>query len=685
MGYRVGVDVGGTFTDLVALEEASGRLHILKRPTTPADQSEGVADGLRALLALEGIPERAVAYLAHGTTICINAVLEKKGAATGLVTTRGMRDLLELRRQIRGDLYDLQADKPEPLVPRPRRHEVAERIRFDGTVDEPLALDEARRAIDELVQDGVRALAVFFLHSYVNPAHERAVRELVARDYPDLYLSISSEVLPEFREFERLSTTVLNAYVGPVMARYLGRLEERVRALGLPAPYILQSNGGVATASQTRERPVFTMASGPTAGVAGAVFVAQQAGEDRIITFDMGGTSTDVCLVERGTPLSATQKEYHGYPVKGAMLDVHSVGAGGGSLAWVDAGGFLRVGPESAGAMPGPACYGQGGASPTVTDANVVLGRLNPAYFLGGTIKLDPARAREAVETVLCGRLGGGLTHAAVGVLTVVNAQMAAAIRLTSVERGHDPRRFTLVAHGGAGPMHATAVARLLRIPRVLVPPSPGVLCALGLVVADVKAEWSRTWLRLTAALAGDELGRVFAELEAEAREWARRGGLPVEALRLSRSADLRYLRQNYELTLPVGTRPSPKELETKFHRLHRRVFGHASPGEPVELVTLRVAARIPVPRRELTAAARPTGGLAEARKGTRPVYFADAGGFVDCPIYERAKLPVGIVLEGPAVVEQLDCTTVIEEGQRATADRWGNLLITLPEGTGAA
>ncbi len=389
--------------------------------------------------------------------------------------------------------------------------------------------------------------------------------------------------------------------------------------------------------------------------------------------------------MERGTPLSATQKEYHGYPVKGAMLDVHSVGAGGGSLAWVDAGGFLRVGPESAGAMPGPACYGQGGASPTVTDANVVLGRLNPAYFLGGTIKLDPARAREAVETVLCGRLGGGLTHAAVGVLTVVNAQMAAAIRLTSVERGHDPRRFTLVAHGGAGPMHAAAVARLLRIPRVLVPPSPGVLCALGLVVADVKAEWSRTWLRLTAALAGDELGRVFAELEAEAREWARRGGLPVEALRLSRSADLRYLRQNYELTLPVGTRPSPKELETKFHRLHRRVFGHASPGAPVELVTLRVAARIPVPRRELTAAARPTGGLAEARKGTRPVYFADAGGFVDCPIYERAKLPVGIVLEGPAVVEQLDCTTVIEEGQRATADRWGNLLITLPEGTGAA
>ncbi len=686
MGYRIGVDVGGTFTDVVAFHEESGRLHLLKRPTTPRDQSEGVVDGVAALLALEGIPGSAVVYLGHGTTVCINAVLERKGARTGLITTRGMRDLLELRRQIRRDLYDLQADKPEPLVPRPLRREVTERMLFDGSLRGPLSLDEARRAVDDLAREGIEALAVFFLHAYANPAHERAVRDLVAREYPGLYLSVSSEVLPEFREFERLSTTVLNAYVGPVMERYLTRLEERVERMRLGVrPYILQSNGGVATVSHTKERPVFTMASGPTAGVAGAVFVAQRAGHDRIVTFDMGGTSTDVCLVERGTPMAAGQKEYHGYPVKGAMLDVHSVGAGGGSLAWVDAGGLLRVGPESAGAAPGPACYGQGGSAPTVTDANVILGRLNPHYFLGGTIKLDPGLAAGAVERTLCGRLGLSVTEAALGVLTVVDANMASAIRLISVERGHDPRRFTLVAYGGAGPMHAAAVARRLRIPRVLIPPSPGVLCALGLVVADVKAEFGRTWIRKLDALGREDLPPVFAALEAEAREWAKRGGLPRDALELTRSVDVRYLRQNYELTLAVRGRVAPGALARAFHRRHQAAFGHSSPAEPTEIVAVRVGLRLAVPRPEPVSAPPSAGALGDALKARRRVYFPEAGGFVDCPIYERAKLPAGVALIGPAVIEQLDCTTVVEPGQTANADAHGHLLITLgPSGVTA-
>lgn len=685
MTYRIGVDVGGTFTDLVALEEKSGRVHLVKRPTTPHDQSEGVAEGLASLLALQGIPETAVVYLGHGTTVCINSVLERKGARTGLITTWGMRDLLELRRQIRQDLYDLQADKPEPLVPRHLRFEVPERTLFDGTVLQPLSLEDTRDAVERLVRDGISALAVFFLHSYVNPSHERAVRDLMARHYPNVYLSISSEVLPEFREFERLSTTVLNAYVGPVMERYLTRLEERVQGLNLHVrPYILQSNGGVATVSQAKERPVFTMASGPTAGVAGAVFVAQEAGYDRIITFDMGGTSTDVCLVEKGTPMVAAQKEYHGYPVKGAMLDVHSVGAGGGSRAWVDTGGFLRVGPESAGAVPGPACYGRGGSAPTVTDANVILGRLNPAYFLGGAIRLDPALAREAVEKALCRRPGLSLADAAVGVLTVVNAHMASAIRLISVERGHDPRQFTLVAYGGAGPMHAVAVARQLQIPRVLVPPSPGVLCALGVVVADVKAEFSRTWIRKTDSVGPMDAAEIFEDLETQAKEWAARGGLPVDELRLSRSADMRYVRQNHELTVSLGSRVAPGDLNRKFHRLHQRVFGHSSPAEATELVTLRLAARIPIPRPKLEIPREATARLADALKATRQVYFQETGDFVDCPVYDRSKLPTDMPIGGPAIVEQLDCTTVIEPGQRAMADRLGNLVITLGEPAGA-
>ena len=394
MAWRVGVDVGGTFTDLAAVDDASGAVRLEKVPTTPADQSIGVAAGLTALLGRHGVSPAAVTYLGHGTTVCINAVLERKGARTGLVTTQGMRDLLELRRQIRDDLYDLQADKPEPVVPRNLRLEVPERTLADGRVGTALDLDAVRAAIAALVAQGVEALAVCFLHSYANPAPEHAVAELVRREFPDLYLSLSSDVLPEFREFERLSTTVMNAYVGPVMARYLGRFEERVAALGLAArPFILQSNGGVATVSQVRERPVHTMASGPSAGVTGAAYLAGRAGHVRIITFDMGGTSTDVSVVEQGTPMTAAEKAYHGYPVKAAMLDVDSIGAGGGSLAWIDPGGFLRVGPQSAGADPGPAGYARGGESPTVTDANLVLGRLDPDYFLGGAMRLDRERA----------------------------------------------------------------------------------------------------------------------------------------------------------------------------------------------------------------------------------------------------------------------------------------------------
>jgi len=675
MAWRVGVDVGGTFTDLAAVDDASGAVRLEKVPTTPADQSIGVTAGLSTLLARHGVAPAAVAYLGHGTTVCINAVLEKKGARTGLVTTQGMRDLLELRRQIRDDLYDLQADKPTPLVSRDLRREVPERTLADGAVATAVDVDAVRSAISALVVEGVEALAVCFLHSYVNPAHERQVAELVRREFPDLYLSISSDVLPEFREFERLSTTVMNAYVGPVMDRYLRRFEERVAALGLGArPLILQSNGGVATVDQVRERPVYTMASGPTAGVTGAAYLASRAGHPRIITFDMGGTSTDVSVVEEGTPVSTAEKSYHGYPVKAAMLDVDSIGAGGGSLAWIDPGGFLRVGPRSAGADPGPAAYGRGGESPTVTDANLALGRLDPEYFLGGAMRLDRDRAFQAIDRDVARALGLSITDAALGIVKVVDANMAAAIRLATVERGRDPRRFTLMAFGGAGPMHAAAVARLLGIPRVLVPPSPGVLCALGLLVADVRAELSRTALLPTARTTPAELNAIFGDLERRAAEWAQRGGLPAAELSLTRSIEMRYARQNHELVVQVGRRAAPADLARRFHRAHRRAFGYASPDEPTELVTFRVTAMHPVARPAFGSSFEP----GEPSRGTRPVYFESTKGFVETPVLERRRLAAGQSIVGPAVIEQVDCTTVVEPGQTATVDADGNLVIEL-------
>jgi N-methylhydantoinase A len=673
MAWRVGVDVGGTFTDLAAVDDAGGAVRLEKVPTTPADQSLGVAAGLAALLARHGVPPAAVTYLGHGTTVCLNAVLERKGARTGLVTTQGMRDLLELRRQTRDDLYDLQADRPEPLVPRDLRRDVPERTLADGTIATALDLEAVRAAVGALVADGVDALAVCFLHAYANPAHERAAAALVRREFPGLYLSVSSDVLPEFREFERLSTTVMNAYVGPVMARYLQRFEERAAALGLGAPpLILQSNGGVATVSQVRERPVFTMASGPSAGVTGAGYLAGRAGHPRIITFDMGGTSTDVSVVEHGAPVTAAEKAYHGYPVKAAMLDVDSVGAGGGSLAWVDPGGFLRVGPRSAGAEPGPAAYGRGGESATVTDANLLLGRLDAGAFLGGALRLDPERAARAIERDVARPLALPVTDAALGVIKVVDAGMAAAIRLATVERGRDPRQFTLVAFGGAGPMHAAAVARLLGIPRVLVPPSPGVLCALGLLVADVRTELSRTALRRTDRTTPAEVAAIFADLEARATDWARRGGLPAEPLTLVRAIEMRYARQNHELPVEVGRRLAAADLDRRFHRAHRRAFGYAAPGEPTQLVTFRVTATLPVTRPVIVPAPEP----GEASRGRRAVYFESTKGFVETAVLDRARLAPGDGVTGPAVIEQLDCTTVIEPGQTATVDGHGNLVI---------
>jgi N-methylhydantoinase A len=682
MRAKLGVDVGGTFTDVALWDGSSGRLTALKLPSVPADPAEGILAGIRAILDRDGLAPGAVAFVAHGTTVATNALLEKKGARTALVTTRGFRDLLEIARQKRPDLYDLQADTPAPLVPRDLRWEVRERLLADGTVLEKLRREDVAAALDSMEAGGapVEAIAVCFLYSFLDPAHERQAAEAIAERAPGCYVSLSSDVSPEFREYERLSTTVLNAYLGPLISRYVRRFGEDVRRLGVPAaPYINQSNGGVISVTAAAERPVRTLLSGPSAGVSGAAWVARAAGLDALLTFDMGGTSTDVARVEGGQPVIVGERTIGGYPVRIPTLEIESVGAGGGSIAWVDSGGALKVGPESAGASPGPACYGRGGRRPTVTDANVVLGRLSSTHLLDGRMELRPDLAHAALEGL--GReLGLSAVDAARGVLSVVGTNMLSAIRIVSVRKGYDPRDYTMVAFGGAGPLHAGALARDLGVRRVLVPPAPGILCALGLLVEPLRIDLVRTRLGLLASLALPEIAELFAELEAEASAGLDREAVPPARRHLARAFDMRYVGQNFELTVaaPAALWSGDREaLRRAFIAEHERVYGYAAEDEPVQIVNVRLTALgepDPLALPSLAAAAHPD--PAAARIGERDVHFDEADGFVPTPVYRRERLLAGHRVAGPAIVEQMDSTTVILPTQQATVDHHANLSI---------
>ncbi|MGH2949232.1 MAG: hydantoinase/oxoprolinase family protein, partial [Solirubrobacteraceae bacterium] len=557
MPARLGVDVGGTFTDLALWDEARGRLSVFKLPSVPASPEDGILAGLSAIAAREGLTPADLGFVAHGTTVATNALLEGRGARTALLTTRGFRDLLEIARQKRPDLYDLQADKPRPLVPRDLRLEVRERLLPDGTVREKIRLEDVREALDRLAaRADVEAIAVCFLYSFLDPAHERLAAEEIRARRPGAWVALSSEVSPEFREYERLSTTVVNACLGPAISCYVRRFGEEVRRLGVPeAPYINQSNGGIISIASAAAQPVRTLLSGPSAGVMGAAWVARAAGVGSLITFDMGGTSTDVARVEGGEPVIASERTIAGHPVRIPALEIESVGAGGGSVAWVDSGGALKVGPESAGAAPGPACYGRGGTRPTVTDANVLLGRLSGAHLLDGGMTLHPELAAGAVDR-LAASLGVSRLDAARGILSVVQTNMLGAIRVVSVRKGYDPRDYTMVAFGGAGPLHAAALARDLGIGQVLVPPAPGILCALGLLVEPLRLDLVRTRVALLDGPDND-LEHPFEELEEEARAWLNREGVAPARRRIARAFDLRYLGQNFELRVaePAGQR----------------------------------------------------------------------------------------------------------------------------------
>jgi N-methylhydantoinase A len=677
--YVLGIDVGGTFTDLVMIRLADGKAFLHKTPSTPADPSIAMERGITEILASASARPAEVSYFGHGTTVATNALIEGKTAHTALITTRGFRDILEIRRQRQPHNYNIRIPKPLPPVPRHLRREMNERTFLMGRENIAPSRAELERHIAALEEADIASVAVVFVHSYQNPAHEQDVVGWLREALPGKFICASHEVLAEFREYERTSTTVLNAALGPVMSRYLDQLETRVKNLGLGAkPNIQQSNGGFASPREAGHRPICTLASGPAAGVIGAVDLSRRAGYSDLITFDVGGTSTDVCLIESSVPLIAREREVAGYPVRFPMIDVHSVGAGGGSIAWIDDGGFLQVGPRSAGADPGPVCYARGGKEPTVTDANVLLGRLNPEALLNGRMPIRADLARGAIETKIARPLGISVEEAAEGILTILNETMVRAIRVITVEQGYDPRKFALLAFGGAGPLLATPLARELGLSTIIVPPGPGLLCALGLLVADARRDFSRTRIVPLKNGAATAIGEAARELSAQAERWYAEENIAPAARALEWAADLRYLGQSHEITLPMALGPADTHavahLAQAFGKEHSRLYGYAADA-PVELVTMRLTARASVSRPPLEVEARAAGDAAAAVRGSRQVHFPGAG-FVKCPIYDRDGIPEGIATAGPAVIEQMDTTTIVFPGQKFERDRTGNLIL---------
>ncbi len=687
------MDVGGTFTDVLLYDEARGTLWSAKVPSDPERPDKPFVAGLARVLDAAGAEPGQVQALVHGTTIVTNALLEGKTARVGLLVTEGFRDLLEIGRQQRPDLYDLKRDRPPPLVPRDRVREVRERVGADGRVVVPLDEEAARRQVEALREAGVETLAVVLLFAFRNPAHERRLGEIARRLLPDAFTFLSSRVSPAFREFERASTTVVAAAVAPRVVTYLGALRRRLAAQGWRPEglAVMHSGGGTLSPQEAVERPHTLIESGPAAGLIAAAELARLLDLGRVIAFDMGGTTAKAGLILEGQVQQTTDYEvggevHHGgrargrgYPVRFPMVDVVECGAGAGSIAWVDAGGHLKVGPQSAGASPGPACYGQGGREPTVTDAHLILGRLDPAGFLGGEMALEPALAARAIAEGVGRPLGMALEEAAQGIVAVVNANMLRILRLVSVARGHDPRDFTLLAYGGAGPLHATELAEAASIGRVVVPRLPGLFSALGLLYADATADFVTTVMVPLTPEGLDSINGALARLEAEAEGWFERGHVPHRARALEVVAEMRYRRQNYELSVALpGPRLTPDDLprvEDRFHAVHAAAYGHSTPGEVVQAVNLRVRAvarRAKPPWPTLEAA---TGPPQVALRGHREVWFA--GRPWRCPVYEREALRAGHTLMGPAIVQEREATTLVGPGWRLEVDRWGNLVVT--------
>ncbi len=650
MAWRIGIDIGGTFTDVALVEEQTGQIAIAKLLTTPHDFGQAVIAGIRQGLDANRIAAADVSLLSHATTVVTNALLENKGARAGFVATRGMRDLLELRRSSRADLYDLLQDAPAVLVPRRWRFEITERIDAQGEVVTPLIEDELPKIIEAIRAAELQTVAVSFLFSFLNDAHERRVGELLRAALPDVAVYLSSEVLPEIREFERASTTAVCAVVGPVLASYLDRLQSAISQLGLPKLHVMGSSGGVFDIAEGLRMPAMAVRSGPAAGVIAASLAGRQVGRRNLISFDMGGTTAKASVIVGGEVSVTAEYEVGGaghanrwmhgtgHPNRVPGIDLAEGSAGGGSIAWVDPGGSLKVGPHSAGAVPGPAAYGLGGTLPTVTDADVVLGYLDREALLGGDLPVDLAAAERAIESAIARPLGLTVPEAAARIIEVVNSNMAQALRIVSIERGHDPQEFSLIAFGGAGPVHAVSLAEELQIPEVIVPPAPGAFSALGLVASDLKRDYSRTLYADLGGIDPARVSNVIASMEQAGREMLAAARVPSERRALLRMADVRYRRQAYELTVPIAdgpvTRDSLDALAEAFHARHTQTYGHANRAERVQLVNLRVTALGRQPDLVLAQRSEP----AKARMRSRDVWFADVG-FVPTPVHWRDGL----------------------------------------------
>lgn len=692
--YRLGIDIGGTFTDAALVDEHSGAVHVVKVPTTPTDPAAGFMTAVERALQQCHSQGEAIRLVVHATTVATNALIEGKTASLGMLTTHGFRDILEIARQIRSRLYDVHLTKPRPLVPRRWSFGIRERLDASGNVLEPLDVEAVRQAARQLKTAGIEGIVCCFLHSYLNPEHERQAAAILRQEYPEAFLSVSSEVCPEFREYLRASTTAVNAAVMPLVSRYLTSLETRLRARHITAPfYIMQSSGGVMSAESARHKPVYIVESGPAAGVIAAGAFAAPHGYNNVISFDMGGTTAKVGLIQDGQLKLSTEFEVggqaitplgegrgSGYPVRTPVIDLVEVGAGGGSEAWIDAGGALRVGPRSAGAVPGPACYGQGGTIPTITDANLLLGRLNPAFFLGGEIALDPEASRRAISQQCAQPLGLDPLQAAHGIIEIANAHMIGAMRLVSVQRGYDPRHFVLVAFGGAGPLHANALARELAIPTVLIPPSPGIASALGMLMTDIKHEFVTTRRQMLSGLAPQALEMLFADFAAQGAALLTREGIAPEQQCLLRSVDLRYHGQSHELSVTMPSGPFTVEhvdhLHEQFYAAHTRTYGYATREDPVELVNVRLTALGVSPKPRLIDLPQGGSDSSQAVKGHRPVWFSETAGFTTCTVIDRSRLLWGNIVPGPAIIEELDATIVVHPEYQAEVDQHGNLVL---------
>jgi N-methylhydantoinase A len=689
MTWRIGIDIGGTFTDVALVDDAGAHVGVAKVPTTPGDLAQGVLYALDMAMRRYALGPQDVSLFSHATTVVTNAILEESGARAALITTRGFRDVLELRRSARADLYDLFQDAPATLIPRRRRFEITERIGADGAVVAALADDEIDGLVADLKAARVDAIAVSLMFSFLNPEHERRLGERLRAALPHAPVYLSSDVLPEIKEFERTSTTAVCAYAGPILASYLQRLGQVTRGRGLPPLFLMGSNGGILEAAEAVAMPAMAVESGPAAGVVAAALVARQTGRLDLLSFDMGGTTAKASLIRGGDYETTPHYEVGGgssmsrwmngtgHPIRVPVIDLAEVSAGGGSIAWVDRAGGLRVGPKSAGADPGPVCYARGGSEPTVTDCNLLLGYLDKASLLAGDLPIDLAAAASAVRERLAEPLGVDVRTAAAAVIDVVNNAMAEVLKIVSVQRGHDPRSFALAAFGGAGPLHAAALASELGIAEIICPPIPGAFSALGLIGTDLKRDYVQS-LDPAAAAEPKALEAAFAALETRGAAMLERAGVACARRRFERAVDARYPRQSHELAVPVPARPvdaaALHEITKGFHDRHLHAYGHDNRSEPVQVVSVRVTAiggTAPLAIRDSVARAG-----TDAVKAKRQLWFR-ASGLTDAMIYDRKRMPAGFAVAGPAVIESLESTILVPPGWQAEMNADGFVLLT--------